>query len=213
MAAGRVIFLNGTTSCGKSSLAQALQGILDEPYLHADADRIKEMSGQIPPTERGAAFNRGRFMPGLYAGIPLCFAALASLCNNLIIDDVTRPLQLRNYADALSKMEVICVGVHCSQDELERRERMRGNRLIGRAQEQLRQGLVHALGIYDLEVDTTNRPALECAEEVKRHISLGIVPRAFRRIAELPIEDLWNMTDTVDRSIYQALHPSVPWQL
>ena len=212
MPSGKVIFLNGTTSSGKTSLAQALQEVLDAPYFHADADRLKEMTGRIPPAERGAAFKRSEFMPALYAGIPLCFAAIASLGSNLIVDDVMRPLQLRSYVDAFANCEVLFVGVHCSEDELERRERERGNRRIGRAKEQLQDGLVHALGIYDLEVDTTNRTALECAEEVKRRLDLGIVPDAFRRLAALPIEDLWNMTDTFDQSIYQALHPALPWK-
>jgi len=37
MAPGRIIYLNGTSSAGKSSIAAALQEILAEPYLHIDA--------------------------------------------------------------------------------------------------------------------------------------------------------------------------------
>ena len=92
MLQGKVILLNGVSSSGKSSLAHALQQILEVPYLHADGDVIKEMSQGVPIADRGAAFARGGFMPSLYASIPTCFAAMASFGSNLIIDDVTRPL-------------------------------------------------------------------------------------------------------------------------
>jgi chloramphenicol 3-O-phosphotransferase len=35
---GKIILLNGTSSSGKSTLAEALQSVLDEPYLHIDGD-------------------------------------------------------------------------------------------------------------------------------------------------------------------------------
>ena len=209
MLSGKVIFLNGTTSSGKSSLAQALQRILDAPYLHADADAIKEMSLQIPPVERGEPFTRSLFMPSLYAAIPSCFAALAAFGNNLLVEDVIRPLQLRNYVEAFAPHEVHFIGVHCSLEELERRERERGDRRIGRAKEQLQQGLIHALGLYDFEVDTSRETIESCAWRIKRHLEISAAPSAFKRLAELPVEDLWQMTDPIDQSIYQAKHPGV----
>jgi chloramphenicol 3-O phosphotransferase len=207
MANGKVIFLNGMTSSGKSSLAQALQRVLGAPYLHADADAIKEMSLQIPSAEHGEPFTRSVFMPVLYAAIPSCFAALASFGNSLIIEDVTRPLQLRNYVEAFANYDVQFIGVHCSLEELERRERERGNRRIGRAKEQLEQGLVHALGIYDLEVDTSRESIEACAMKIKRHLDVGTPSTAFKRLAEVTVEELWEMTDVIDQSIYKVRHP------
>ena len=43
MAKGSIIFLNGTSSSGKTSIAKALQQILDEPYLHCSADGFFSM--------------------------------------------------------------------------------------------------------------------------------------------------------------------------
>src|SRR5690348_9011444 len=116
MSRGKVILLNGTTSSGKSTLAHALQCLVEEPYLHADADRIKEMSAQVPPAEQGVAFARRLYMPPLYAAILACLASFASLGNNLIIDDVLRPLQLGVYAEALAGYATLLVGVHCAQE-------------------------------------------------------------------------------------------------
>lgn len=206
MLQGKVIFLNGVSSSGKSSLAYALQQILEAPYLHANADVIKEMSKGVPLDDRGEAFARGKFMPSLYASIPSCFAAIASLGCNLIIDDMTRPLQLRNYMEALAGHEVWLVGVHCGAEELERRERSRADRVEGRAKEQLAQGLVHALGIYDVEVDTSRQTLEDCALHIKHHLNSACVPKASARLTRIPLETVWNMTDTIDQSIYAAAH-------
>ncbi len=45
MAHGTVVLLNGTSSSGKTSIARALQDIIDEPYLHTGID---EYSPHIP---------------------------------------------------------------------------------------------------------------------------------------------------------------------
>jgi chloramphenicol 3-O phosphotransferase len=48
----RVIYLNGTSSAGKSSIARALQAKLDDLYLHVPLDVFLQM---VPPHgwERG----------------------------------------------------------------------------------------------------------------------------------------------------------------
>lgn len=45
MTQGTVVLLNGTSSSGKTSIARALQGSMDEPYLHTGID---EYSPHIP---------------------------------------------------------------------------------------------------------------------------------------------------------------------
>ncbi len=43
MSFGTVIFLNGTSSSGKTSISLELQQILDEPYLHISVDKFLYM--------------------------------------------------------------------------------------------------------------------------------------------------------------------------
>jgi len=43
MAAGRIIFLNGTSSSGTSTLARALQSRLPEPHMHVAIDAFYSM--------------------------------------------------------------------------------------------------------------------------------------------------------------------------
>ena len=40
MKPGNVIVLNGTSSAGKTTVAKALQRIMDEPYLHTGNDQF-----------------------------------------------------------------------------------------------------------------------------------------------------------------------------
>ena len=44
---GRIIFLNGASSSGKSTLAKALQAALAEPFLHVSSDHLVA-SGMLP---------------------------------------------------------------------------------------------------------------------------------------------------------------------
>jgi len=54
--------------------------------------------------------------------------------------------------------------VHCPLEDLERREKARGDRNIGQAKKQLE--YVHKAEIYDIEVNT----AFESIEEISRKI-------------------------------------------
>lgn len=56
------------------------------------------------------------------------------------------------------------VGVFCPLDELERREKERGDRRIGQAKEQLE--FVHKEEVYDLKVDTFRDGLEGCVEKI-----------------------------------------------
>jgi chloramphenicol 3-O phosphotransferase len=207
---GPVILLNGVSSSGKSTLARALQQLLDQPYLHANADVIKEMSHGVPAADRSPPFARDLFMPRLYASIPSVFAALAAGGSHLIIEDVIRPLQQRGYVQSFTAFDVLFIGIHCSLEELERRENARGDRVAGRARSQMEQGLIHKLGIYDLVVDTTCQAPETGALQILDRLRDGAAPDAFDRLARIPVSTLWQMTDAMDRAIYGAAHPGKP---
>jgi chloramphenicol 3-O phosphotransferase len=56
-AAGRIIFLNGASSSGKSTLARSLQATLAEPFLHIASDQFVA-AGMLPPRrDDGGPFN------------------------------------------------------------------------------------------------------------------------------------------------------------
>jgi len=80
-------------------------------------------------------------------------------------------------------LPVLFVGVRCSLPELERRERERGNRTIGRAALQF--PLVHAHGGYDVEVDSERHTPAECAVRIRERLDQA-PPTAFEELRRVP---------------------------
>ncbi len=90
----------------------------------------------------------------LVAGMHQAIVALSIAGNNVIADHVlVEPDWLRQCIDLFSPLPAFFVGVRCPLEILEQRERERRNRTWGQARAQY--DLVHAHGIYDLEVDTS----------------------------------------------------------
>lgn len=85
---GKIIFLHGASSSGKSTLARGLQLALDEPFWHFSIDHLnaaevlpKERirSGEVPWEEL-----RDQFFDGFHRCIPV----LAEAGNNLIVEHI-----------------------------------------------------------------------------------------------------------------------------
>lgn len=87
MAKGNIIFLNGTSSSGKTVIAKALQEILGEPYLHFCVDSFLMMlPDQVVFGENQEALPS--IIPNVVSGMHRCIAASASAGNNIIVDHV-----------------------------------------------------------------------------------------------------------------------------
>jgi chloramphenicol 3-O phosphotransferase len=165
--AGRIIFLNGASSSGKSTLATALQDALDEPFLRVSSDQLA--AGFLPRRrEGGGPFDWWHEMrPRFFAGFHRCLPALAIAGNDLIVDHVIEfPAWRRHLADLLDGLDVYLIGVHCAVEEIDRRERERGDRRIGEGRTHLEVDGIHAFGPYDLEVDTTTGVGAELVASV-----------------------------------------------
>jgi chloramphenicol 3-O phosphotransferase len=80
----------------------------------------------------------------------------------------------------LHTLPVLFVGVRCPLHIAQQRELARGDRTPGQAANQIH--LVHAHGVYDLEVDTSVLSSLECAHLIKRRLETGPQPTAFRQL-------------------------------
>ncbi len=100
--------------------------------------------------------------PKLFEGYYNCLHALTGAGNNLVIDYIVENAgQLQRLVEILGGFDVFYVGVHCPLEELERRERLRGDRGTGDARRDLE--TVHTFSGYDFEVDST-LPAQQTAE-------------------------------------------------
>ncbi|MFF0382028.1 chloramphenicol phosphotransferase CPT family protein [Streptomyces sp. NPDC004286] len=178
MTPGRIIFLNGTSSSGKSSIARELLDILDDGvFSHLSVDAFNSMRAQreLSPEEFDAALRRTRL------GFHRSVAAMAEVGNDLVVDHVlSEPWRLADCLAVLRPEDVLFVGVHCPLPELERRERARGDRETGLAA--LQYDLVHAHGDYDLECDTGKESPRACAERIRDFLPHRPTPTAFSRL-------------------------------
>ena len=170
MKTGTIIFLNGTSSSGKSSIAKALQQILDTPALHVEIDTFTQMLPEgfletaVPELRRETA---ARLVSGFHHAV----AALASVGNTIILDHVVpSPQWWQECMTLFAPYRLITAGVYCSLEELERRETDRGDRQPGLARMQFAH--VHQHGSYQVEVDTTRLQPEACARQIQAALLL-----------------------------------------
>lgn len=195
-----IIFLNGCSSSGKSTIAKAIQHLSEKPWLLLGIDTFFHMM----PSKHvgfGEKANEGyHFIPGqdeegpimhiqtgpfgnaVAQSIPKVVQALANDGHNLIVDEVLfTDKELENYARALVANAVYFIGVMCDLKTMQEREILRGDRALGLARGQINH--VHKLSCsYDLTVDTTHTSAFDCAHEVLSFIERTPEPQAFKQI-------------------------------
>ncbi|WP_206306448.1 chloramphenicol phosphotransferase CPT family protein [Streptomyces malaysiense] len=174
---GLIIFLNGTSSSGKSSIAGELLEVLDEPCFHLPVDAFHAMRTrrEIDPDELPAVLRR------TWAGFHRAVAGMAAAGNNVVVDHVlSEEWRLLDCLELFTAKDVVLVGVHCALDELHRRERARGDRPEGLAARQFE--LVHAHGLYDIECDTTTTGPRDCARQISAFLPRRPTPTAFEQL-------------------------------
>lgn len=152
---GDVIFLNGASSSGKSTLAEALQRAMDRPFWHFSIDHLA--AARVLPWERmkSGEFLWAEHREAFFEGFHRCLPALACAGNHLIVEHIVETQAWMNrLVSLLDGIDVFFVGLHCPLEELIRREGERGNRRTGEAATDFR--TVHSFGAYDLELDSTD---------------------------------------------------------
>ena len=204
MSQGNIILLNGTSSSGKTTIARALQEVMETPYLHTGIDQflierlpkrlIVYSDGIHPATAEGwlavfrdEALSQVRIGPIGYQWITGMYRAIAALAEeglNVIIDDVIYDRRvLKAAVRTLPAQRVFFVGIRCPLEVAEGREQARGSRAKGGARTFY--DLVHLHGIYDLEVDSVNYSPIECAIKIKSGLQAKPTPSAFSQLRAL----------------------------
>lgn len=185
MASGRIVFLNGTSSSGKSSIARELLDILDDGvFFHLAIDNFNAMRSKRELGTEGLDVALRRTRMGFHRSI----AAMAEAGNDVVVDHVlSEPWRLLDCLTVLRPEDVLFVGVHCPPDELARRELARGDRPQGLAAHQY--DLVHGHGDYDLECDTSVASPRECAQQIKEFLPYRPSPTAFTRLRRRHLTD------------------------
>ena len=201
MSQGNIILLNGTSSSGKTTIAQALQEVMETPYLHTGIDqflierlpkRLIVYSDGIQPAAaegwlavfRDEALSQVRIGLIGYQWIAGMYRAIAALVEeglDVIVDDVIYDQRVLKIAvQTLPAQQVFFVGIHCPLEVAEGREQKRESRAKGGARAFF--NLVHVHGIYDLVVDSATYSPMECAIQIKSGLQAKPTPSAFSQL-------------------------------
>lgn len=148
---GQIIILHGPSSSGKSTTALALQNAVELPFWHISIDHLRD-SGVLPNDRIKRGDFRWRDMrTPFFDGFHTSLAAYASAGNNLIIEHIfDTAAWVDDLKGLLAPYDVFFVGLHCEIEELRRREKLRGDRPIGSAEQDFK--TVHSGRVYDIEV-------------------------------------------------------------
>ena len=219
----QIIYLNGPSSSGKTTLAKALQHAFEEPFLHVGIDKIIGwMPEKINDWTGGKALlgyswkksvdASGNSIQELQAGpyaqkIGKTFQevvlALTKMGHRIVIDDVSfGKQQLDEWKKTLEGFQVLWVGVNAPLAVLEQREKERGNRILGSARGQFHK--VHVDASYDLEIDTHQASISENVEKIK---SLALRPF---HLIEAPAKNLIRPMNAHDVAKIVSRY-SFPW--
>jgi chloramphenicol 3-O phosphotransferase len=174
----QVIVLNGGSSSGKTGIARCLQAVLPDPWLVFGVDTLIEaMPLSIRTSAAGIEFGAdggvsvGPEFRALEDAWISGIVAMARAGARIIVDEafLGGAASQRRWKTALGPLEALWVGVRCDGAVAAGREIARGDRIAGMAASQAE--LVHRGVVYDLQVDTTQAEALECAREIAAHVS------------------------------------------
>ena len=162
---GKVIWLNGVSSSGKSTLVKTLQDRLSEPfYLLANDMFTDEPVCPVKFVDIDANETYQRALMGMYYAV----RAFSDAGINTIVDDVLLKEdgydRLNQCVELLHDYPVLFVYVTCPVDELRRREEERKDRWVGMGESQFT--ILTPQDTYDITVDTFNDSKDDCADRI-----------------------------------------------
>ena len=180
-----VIFLNGPSSSGKSTLAKHLQDVLPVPYLHISMDQIIAMMPEAindwtgGKVEQGFWFDftkdeaghqlahlrQGPFAKTMSSFLKEVVVLALHKGRRVIVDEIcVTEGSFAAWQHILRPWRVFYVGLKASTDVLEAREKAREDRMLGSARAQHEK--VHTCNTYDLELDTSVLTPSQCVEKI-----------------------------------------------
>lgn len=148
---GKIIFLHGASSSGKSTLARGVQARIDEPFWHISIDHLRD-SGVLPAARfKAGDFNWKAARAPFFDGFHRSLAAYAAAGNNLVLEHILDTEGwLAELVQLFEPFDVFFIGVHCPLPLLIEREKARGDRPMGSAEQDFHR--IHQSQVYDCEV-------------------------------------------------------------
>ena len=188
--AGQVVVLNGTSSSGKTSTANAFQELrsragdlwlvigLDDflaklpgrwVEVGAWVGSLAEDGVRLEREGEHANFHIGEHARRLMHAYRRSVREIARAGINVVVDEVS--LQADEWHDwcaALEGLDAVWVAMRCDVEVASRREAARGDRALGLVRGQA--DVVHQFPDYDLELDTTASPVDEVARQLEEFV-------------------------------------------
>ena len=187
MHTGTIIFLNGTSSSGKSTILKGLQEKLGAPYLELGLDKFiwmlpgRYFDQPLWNEVLGKANTAGPLGHQLVYTMHRCILAAAKAGFNILADHVlVEPDWVQDCATLFHNFNAYLIGVRCELTTLEIREKARKDRTWGQAR--LQYDRVHAHGVYDFEVDSGENSPEENAIQIINFLDKNNPPRAFNSL-------------------------------
>jgi chloramphenicol 3-O phosphotransferase len=193
-----IIFLNGSSSSGKTTLGKAMQDAFTHPYLlfgcddlffmspkryYGDADSasqshkdgftkqgVEMIEVQKPGEPISIHFKYGPVFRRIIFSMAPVVATLVKQGNSVIFDHVLHDQEM--YDDCkkcFADFYVLSVGIFCPLAILEQREKQRGDRVLGLARGLF--NIVHSFCDYDIDIDTSMTSVEDAVNLVKPKLS------------------------------------------
>lgn len=158
---GILVFLNGTSSSGKTSISTELIKQKEIPFYHLSIDDffnnyndfINNKFPDEPPREIDHQVVSQILDDSIFSVYRSTIKLLIEMGFNVIVDTVIdNDKRFNVFLEQFFDQPTLFIGVICSKEELIRREQTRGDRKIGLAASQFSK--VYCFDEYDLEVNT-----------------------------------------------------------
>lgn len=150
---GKIIFVHGASSSGKSTIARGIQAQIGLPFWHISIDHLRD-AGVLPMARfKSREFDWKAARAPFFDGFHRSLAAYAAAGNNLVLEHILdTPGWLDDLVALFAPFDVFFVGVHCPLPLLIEREKARGDRPLGSAEQDFH--TIHQGMEYDFEVQT-----------------------------------------------------------
>lgn len=166
MEKGRIVFLNGVTSAGKTSIVEALQERDDVFFYVVANDLFQEMVG-----EKFLRENYWKYLSEVILMMYHTAKLYSDMGKNVLIDGILVEREeikphYQQLMEILKDNPLDVVEVYCPLELCRRRNILRGDRYETQSQEQ--QELMAQDIRYSLRVDTSLHSPAQCAEQIIR---------------------------------------------
>jgi|SRR3989344_145578 len=159
----KIIFLNGTSSSGKTSIAKELLKLNTYLYLSIDDFINKQHSETLKDRNKLKTY-----FPKIISKFHKAIKDTSDKGDSLIIDHVLeKPEWYKECKEVLKDKPVVWVFVTAPLKELERREANRKDRNAGLAKIQYE--IVYKDYVYDIQIDTSSTTSKEATIKIENY--------------------------------------------